>query len=148
MLLKELGFENSKLILSNNIKDNKQDLDILLYYDLPEKFEFNKSKEVVILLMPNEEKIIETCPLGKKFKYSANSVAKIQNKVESKVKEVYELYNLSKEAYKAYLNNYICSVELNKLRDIESLDHLNLCFQFGSNIPQFFTIKHEGKAIN
>ncbi len=79
---------------------------------------------------------------SKKFEYNANSLQKIQEKIETLINSKFDLNQLSKEAYKDYLNSYSFS-SLNTFRNANKLEHEKVCFQFGHSIPLFFSLKEK-----
>jgi hypothetical protein len=77
--------------------------------------------------------------LAIKYDGAQTSAQKIQEKIETLINSKFDLNQLSKEAYKDYLNSYSFS-SLNTFRNANKLEHEKVCFQFGHSIPLFFSL--------
>jgi hypothetical protein len=137
-------------ILSKKFQEQENKYDHVIFYENPEKKEHisslrSYSNTFLFILMQSEMKILshynleESC---KEFKYTSNAILKIQSKIEELVKTNYLIYQLSRDAYKSFINCYSLS-KLNKIRDADSLDFKSVCFQFGFSVPQFFMVKEK-----
>jgi len=119
---------------------------MIIFYDNPPK-EIIKDKikvnKVLLLLYENEKSLIDYYEIqSSEVLFSKTMLSNIQKKLEEKVSKEFDLYDASNLAYKAYIRNYANS-ELNKdnKRNADDLDIKNICYQFGSSVPLFVTIK-------
>jgi hypothetical protein len=145
-ILKNVVFLNFDSINSNSM--NSKNYAYCIYYDNPEAKVIDTVNHHVeknlFVLLPNEENLLTTYYKleSKKFEYNSNSLQKVQEKIETLINSKFDLNQLSKEAYKDFLNAYSFS-PLNSFRNANNLEHNRICFQFGHSVPLFFSLKEK-----
>lgn len=153
-LLKETGIN----LISNDktrfiLLDNKAEAlapvesDYCILYDPPKSqgdYEAmaTSSKETLLCLLPNEEGLVGFFnSRSKRVNCTSSQISSdVTKKLERLANTNYEVYSLGRQAYKAFLVEYITAKELNAHRDIEKLAYDKIGVQFGSFNPIAFNL--------
>lgn len=146
LVLKAFNVSMDNFIFGDFELKLKSQFYMIIFYDNPSK-ELIKDKlnanNILILLYENEKPLLSYYEINSSaVSFSKSMLSNIQKKFEEKVSKEFELYDASNLAYKAYIRSYATS-ELNKenKRNADGLDVKNICFQFGSSVPLFVTVK-------
>lgn len=89
-------------------------------------------KNLVDLLLKSNIKSIE-------FKYKPSSLSNVQKQIQELIEKDFDLYSKARSAYKSYVNKYV-NEEISIYKNLEEVDHVNLCFVFGLSTPIQFSV--------